>query len=145
MMHGSAPLVSLQRSRVIPTECQLVPVVMALNIPRVRSLIADDVGLGKTVEAGLVVTELLSRQMARNVLVVCPANFLHVLWYDTSILLQLLITILTFVSAGIVAYSTYLKNISDPTNTFVYATVGILLIITFALAVFKLIADYRKL
>jgi superfamily II DNA or RNA helicase len=74
MMHGSAPLVSLQRSRVIPTEYQLVPVVMALNTPRVRLLIADDVGLGKTVEAGLVVTELLSRQMARNVLVVCPAN-----------------------------------------------------------------------
>jgi hypothetical protein len=47
---------------------------MALNVPRVRLLIADDVGLGKTVEAGLVVTELLSRQMARNVLVVCPAN-----------------------------------------------------------------------
>src|SRR5829696_7274786 len=74
MMHGSAPLVSLQRSRVIPTEYQLVPVVMALNIPRVRLLIADDVGLGKTIEAGLVVTELLSRQMARNLLVVCPAN-----------------------------------------------------------------------
>ena len=74
MMHGSAPLVSLQRSRVILTEYQLVPVVMALNVPRVRLLIADDVGLGKTVEAGLVVTELLSRQMARNVLVVCPAN-----------------------------------------------------------------------
>jgi SNF2 family DNA or RNA helicase len=74
MMHGSAPLVSLQRSRVIPTEYQLVPVVMALNIPRVRLLIADDVGLGKTIEAGLVLTELLSRQMARNLLVVCPAN-----------------------------------------------------------------------
>jgi hypothetical protein len=36
MMHGSAPLVSLQRSRVIPTKYQLVPVVMALNTPRVR-------------------------------------------------------------------------------------------------------------
>src|SRR5215217_44559 len=74
MMHGSAPLVSLRRSRVIPTEYQLVPVVMALNAPRVRLLIADDVGLGKTIEAGLVITELLSRQMARNLLVVCPAN-----------------------------------------------------------------------
>jgi hypothetical protein len=70
MMHGSAPLVSLQRSRVIPTEYQLVPVVMALGNPRVRLLVADDVGLDKIIEAGMVVTELLSRQMARNLLVV---------------------------------------------------------------------------
>jgi hypothetical protein len=73
------------------------------------------------------------------------ATFAHVLSYDTSILLQLLITIFTFVSTAIVTYSTYLKNISDPTNTFVYATAATLLLVSFALAVFKLIADYRKL
>jgi SNF2 family DNA or RNA helicase len=37
-------------------------------------LIADDVGLGKTIEAGLILTELLSRQMASRVLVIVPAN-----------------------------------------------------------------------
>lgn len=73
------------------------------------------------------------------------ANFMHALWYDTSVLLQLLITILTFFSTGIVAYSTYLKSIADPTNTFAYATAGILLTITLVLAIFKLIFDYRKL
>ncbi len=74
LLHGSAPLLSLQRSRVIPTNYQLVPVALALEEPRVRLAIFDDVGLGKTVEAGLIITELLARQMASRVLVVCPAN-----------------------------------------------------------------------
>lgn len=74
MLHGSAPLLSLQRSSVIPTNYQLVPVVMALEQEPVRLLIADDVGLGKTIEAGLVATELFARQRARRMLVVTPAN-----------------------------------------------------------------------
>lgn len=74
MMHGTAPLASLQRSRVIPTNYQLVPVMMALDMPRVRLLIADDVGLGKTVEAGLITLELLARKQAERVLVLTPAN-----------------------------------------------------------------------
>ena len=74
MLHGTAPLLSLQRSRVIPKDYQLVPVVMALEMPRVRMLIADDVGLGKTIEAGLVLTELMARRRASRVLVVVPAS-----------------------------------------------------------------------
>ena len=74
LLHGTAPLISLQRSRVIPKDYQLVPVVMALETPRVRMLIADDVGLGKTIEAGLIITELLARQMASRLLVIVPAN-----------------------------------------------------------------------
>lgn len=74
LLHGTAPLLSLQRSRVIPKDYQLVPVVMALEIPRVRMLIADDVGLGKTIEAGLIINELLARQMASRLLIVVPAN-----------------------------------------------------------------------
>lgn len=73
MIHGTAPLLSLQRSRAIPKDYQLVPVIMGLEMPRVRLLIADDVGLGKTVEAGLMITELMARQMARRILIVVPA------------------------------------------------------------------------
>ena len=74
MLHGTAPLLSLQRSRVIPKNFQLVPVVMALEMQeRVRMLLADDVGLGKTIEAGLIITELMARQRASRVLVVVPA------------------------------------------------------------------------
>ncbi|WP_340100504.1 helicase-related protein [Salinibaculum salinum] len=74
MLHGTAPLMSLQRSRVIPTEYQLTPVVMGLDMPQVRLLLADDVGLGKTIEAGLITSELLARNRAEDILIVTPAN-----------------------------------------------------------------------
>lgn len=61
------------RSGITIEEYQLEPVARALAMPRVNLLIADDVGLGKTIEAGLVVQELLLRHRARRVLVVCPA------------------------------------------------------------------------
>lgn len=53
---------------------QLEPLRRALATPRTNLLLADDVGLGKTIEAGLVVTELLLRHRARNVVVVCPPS-----------------------------------------------------------------------
>jgi superfamily II DNA or RNA helicase len=53
---------------------QLEPLLRALQMPRVSLLIADDVGLGKTVEAGLILTELLLRRRIRRVLVLCPAS-----------------------------------------------------------------------
>jgi SNF2 family DNA or RNA helicase len=82
LIHGTAPILCLQRSRIIPEIFQLVPVVMALEMPRVRMLIADDVGLGKTIEAGLIVTELLARKKAKKVLVICPAS-LRDQWKET--------------------------------------------------------------
>ena len=53
---------------------QLVPLLKALRMPRVSLLIADDVGLGKTVEAGLILTELLLRRRIQRVLVLTPAS-----------------------------------------------------------------------
>ena len=53
---------------------QLLPLVRALRMPRVNLLIADDVGLGKTVEAGLIAQELVLRNQARRILVVCPPS-----------------------------------------------------------------------
>ncbi|HEY3397839.1 MAG TPA: DISARM system SNF2-like helicase DrmD [Armatimonadota bacterium] len=62
-------------------EYQLVPVVRALQMTRVNLLLADDVGLGKTIEAGLVLQELIARRRARRVLIVCPAS-LQQQWRD---------------------------------------------------------------
>ncbi|MBN1170622.1 MAG: DISARM system SNF2-like helicase DrmD [Micromonosporaceae bacterium] len=69
------------RSGVAVEDYQLEPVARALTAPRVNLLLADDVGLGKTIEAGLVVRELLLRHRARRVMVVCPAG-LAVKWRD---------------------------------------------------------------
>lgn len=74
LIHGTAPILGLQRSRAIPTEFQLVPLLKAIGKDRVRLLIADDVGTGKTIEAGLILAELLARGQARRVLVAVPAN-----------------------------------------------------------------------
>ena len=53
---------------------QLEPVSRSLKAPRVNLLLADDVGLGKTVEAGLVASELILRHRADRVMIVCPAG-----------------------------------------------------------------------
>ena len=53
---------------------QFKPLLKFLDSPKHRLLIADEVGLGKTIEAGLILTELRARQTVQRVLVVCPAN-----------------------------------------------------------------------
>ena len=53
---------------------QFKPLMKLLDSPKHRLLIADEVGLGKTIEAGLILTELRARQTIQRVLVVCPSN-----------------------------------------------------------------------
>lgn len=62
------------RSGISIEDFQLDPLVRAIDMARVNLLIADDVGLGKTIEAGLVIQEMLLRHRARSVLIVCPAS-----------------------------------------------------------------------
>lgn len=53
---------------------QLEPLRKALQMPRVSLFIADDVGLGKTIEAGLILREMLIRQKIRRVVIACPPS-----------------------------------------------------------------------
>jgi SNF2-related domain len=69
------------RSGVAVEDYQLEPVARAVEAPAVNLLLADDVGLGKTIEAGLVAQELLLRHRARRIMIVCPAG-LTVKWRD---------------------------------------------------------------
>ena len=70
---GQEPVASPFHGGVRVEDFQLVPLMKALRMPRVSLLIADDVGLGKTIEAGLILTELLLRRRIRRVLVLTPA------------------------------------------------------------------------
>ena len=78
---GPQPVASPFHGGVRIENYQLVPLLKALSMPRVSLLIADDVGLGKTVEAGLILTELLLRRRIRRVLVLTPASLRHQ-WRD---------------------------------------------------------------
>ena len=69
------------RSGIDIEDYQLDPVVRAVQMPRANLLIADDVGLGKTIEAGMVILEMILRHRARRVVVVCPAG-LQIQWRD---------------------------------------------------------------
>jgi len=60
---------------------QLEPLRKALLLPRVNLFIADDVSLGKTIEAGLIARELLLRKKAREIIVCCPPSML-VQWQE---------------------------------------------------------------
>jgi len=56
---------------------QLAPLSKALELPRVNLFIADDVGLGKTIEAGLIARELLLRRRIDRIVVSCPPAMLE--------------------------------------------------------------------
>jgi len=76
-----AKILSPWFSAVQVEDYQLYPVLQALSMPRVNLLLADDVGLGKTIEAGLIVQELIRQRRIRRILIVCPSS-LQIQWQD---------------------------------------------------------------
>ena len=71
---SAGPFRSVGRIAVQPRPYQLVPLLMALRLDPVRLLIADDVGVGKTIEASLIARELLECGDARKLAVLCPPH-----------------------------------------------------------------------
>jgi superfamily II DNA or RNA helicase len=71
---SAGPFRSFGRIAVEPRPYQLVPLLMALRLDPVRLLIADDVGIGKTIEACLIARELLDRGEVERLAVLCPPH-----------------------------------------------------------------------
>jgi len=71
---GAGPFRSMGRLSVIPRPYQFVPLIMAFRLDPVRLLIADDVGIGKTIEAAMIARELLDRGNIRRIGVVCAPH-----------------------------------------------------------------------
>jgi superfamily II DNA or RNA helicase len=72
LREGATPFRSLGRISIRPRTYQFVPLLMALRLDPVRLFIADDVGVGKTIEALLIARELLDRGEIRRFCVLCP-------------------------------------------------------------------------
>lgn len=72
---------SFGATRTVFRPYQFKPVLKLLQTGQARILIADEVGLGKTIEAGLIWTELEARHEADRVLIVCPSGLIHK-WRD---------------------------------------------------------------
>lgn len=74
LRRGAGPFRSFGQISVEPRAYQLVPLMMALQQRVVRLLIADDVGIGKTIEAGLIAREFHDRGELTRLAVLCPPH-----------------------------------------------------------------------
>lgn len=74
LRRGAGPFRSFGQIAVEPRAYQLVPLLMALKLDPVRLLIADDVGVGKTIEAALIARELFDRGEIERFAVLCPPH-----------------------------------------------------------------------
>ncbi|OLP45722.1 DEAD/DEAH box helicase [Rhizobium oryziradicis] len=74
LRRGAGPFRSAAQLAFEPRSYQLVPLLMALRLQVPRLLIADDVGIGKTIEAGLILRELMDRGEVDAFSVLCPPH-----------------------------------------------------------------------
>ncbi|OOV26250.1 helicase [Candidatus Synechococcus spongiarum LMB bulk15M] len=81
LRRGAGPFRSAAQLTFEPRTYQLVPLLMALRLPVPRLLIADDVGIGKTIEAGLILRELKDRGEVDAFSVLCPPHLVEQ-WVD---------------------------------------------------------------
>ncbi|WGS18956.1 MULTISPECIES: DEAD/DEAH box helicase [unclassified Bradyrhizobium] len=77
LRRGAGPFRSAARLSFEPRAYQLVPLLMALRLDVVRLLIADDVGIGKTIEAALILRELIDRGEADRFAILCPPHLVE--------------------------------------------------------------------
>ncbi|MBV5950905.1 DEAD/DEAH box helicase [Pseudomonas aeruginosa] len=97
---GAGPFRSFGNIAVEPRGYQLVPLLMALRLSTVRLLIADDVGIGKTIEAGLIARELMDRGEIARLAILCPPHLVEQWQSELEIRFNLQAVALTSASAS---------------------------------------------
>ena len=97
---GAGPFRSFGNIAVEPRGYQLVPLLMALRLSIVRLLIADDVGVGKSIEAGLIARELMDRGEIARLAVLCPPHLVEQWQTELETHFNLQAVVLTAASAA---------------------------------------------
>ena len=93
---GATSFVVREPGRIRIEPYQLVPLMRALDMPRPRLLLADGVGFGKTIQAGLIAAELIARRRAHRILIVVPSGPLLWQWeQETRLRFGLKFTLVT--------------------------------------------------
>src|SRR4051812_3664131 len=100
LRRGAGPFRSAGRISVEPRPYQLVPLMMALKLDPVRLLVADDVGIGKTIEAGLIAREMLDRGEIDRLAVLCPPHLVDQWITELDARFQIQAVAVTSASAG---------------------------------------------
>ena len=83
LVQGFDTLISLNELNIIHYEHQLNTALKVLNTMRGQALLADEVGLGKTIEAGIIMKELLERGLVKRILIITPASLMSQ-WKDEA-------------------------------------------------------------
>ena len=100
LRRGAGPFRSAGRISVEPRPYQLVPLMMALKLDPLRLLVADDVGIGKTIEAGLIAREMLDRGEIDRLVVLCPPHLVDQWITELDAKFQIQAVAVTSASAG---------------------------------------------
>ena len=100
LRRGAGPLRCFGQIAVEPRAYQLVPLLMALKLDPVRLLIGDDVGIGKTIEAGLIARELLDRGEIDRTAVLCPPHLVDQWLHELEVRFHIRAVAVTATSAA---------------------------------------------